>query len=95
VATLREKIDYLLKSDGILESTVLAKAIDVGVTKLYDDAIAEAYIEETIDRKTAIAALGVEKVSELDYALQSIEKDVAWGIEDFPIHFCGTSWGPH
>jgi hypothetical protein len=47
MATLRQKIDFLLKSDGILESAILAKAIEVGVTQLYENAITEAYLAGT------------------------------------------------
>ncbi len=82
MATLRQKIDFLLKSDDILESTILAKAIEVGVTQLYDDAITEAYLAGQLSRETVIAELGEEKVQKLDYAIESIEKDVAWGLAD-------------
>lgn len=82
MATLRQKIDFLLNSEGVLESAILAKAIEVGVTQLYDDAITEAYLAGQLSRETVIAELGEEKVKALDYAIESIEKDVAWGLQD-------------
>ena len=81
MAMLREKIDFLLKSDGVLGSAILAKALEIGITQLYNNAIAEAYLEGGFSRETAIAELGKEKVKELDYAIESIEKDVAWGLQ--------------
>jgi hypothetical protein len=82
MATLRQKIDYLLNSDGVLESAILAKAIEVGVTQLYENAITEAYLAGQLSRETVIAEFGAEKVEALDYAIESVEKDIAWGLAD-------------
>lgn len=82
MTTLRKKINFLLSMQEEVESNILAKAIEVGITKLYDDAVTEAYLEGKIERSSAIAELGAEKVSELDYALESVKRDVAWGLRD-------------
>jgi len=34
------------------------------------------------DSKLAIEELGYEVIEELDYALQSVEKDIKWGLRD-------------
>ncbi len=80
MSTLRKKIDFLLSMQEEVESNIFAKAIEVGITKLYDDAGAEAYLSGEIERPEAIAELGAEKVSELDYAFESVKRDVAWGL---------------
>ena len=82
MSTLREKLDFLVRVQGEVESIIFAKAIEVGITQLYADAVAEEYLSGTIKRDEALAELGVEKVEELDYALTSIESDVAWGLRN-------------
>ena len=82
MSTLREKLDFLVRMQGEVESIIFAKAIEVGITQLYADAVAEEYLSGTIKRDEALAELGSEKVKELDYALESIESDVAWGLRN-------------
>ena len=82
MSTLRKKLDFLVRMQGEVESIIFAKAIEMGITQLYADAVAEAYLSGEIERDEALAELGVEKVEEIDYALESIERDIAWGLRD-------------
>lgn len=80
--TIREKLDFLVRMQGEVESIIFAKAIEVGIMQLYADAVAEAYLSGKIKRDEALAELSAEKVEELDYAWESIERDVAWGLRN-------------
>jgi hypothetical protein len=82
MSTLRKKLDFLVRMQGEVESIIFAKAIEMGITQLYADAVAEAYLSGKIERDEALAELGAEKVEEIDYALTSIERDVEWGLRD-------------
>jgi len=82
MSTLREKLDFLAQVQGEVESIIFAKAIEVGIAQLYSNALADAYLSGKIKRDEALAELGGEKVEELDYALESIERDVAWGLQN-------------
>lgn len=82
MSTLREKLDFLVRMQGEVESIIFAKAVEVGITELYTDAVTEAYLSGKIKRDEALTELGAEKVEELDYALTSIERDVAWGLRN-------------
>jgi hypothetical protein len=82
MSTLRKKLDFLVRMQGEVESIIFAKAIEMGITQLYADAVAEAYLSGKIERDEALAELGAEKVEEIDYALESIERDIAWGLRN-------------
>lgn len=82
MSTLLEKLDFLVRMQGEVESIIFAKSIEVGITQLYADAVVDAYLSGKIKRDEALAELGGEKVEELDYALKSIERDVAWGLRN-------------
>ncbi|MBM3242824.1 hypothetical protein FJZ31_41720 [Candidatus Poribacteria bacterium] len=82
MSTLRKKLDFLVRMQGEVESIIFAKAIEMGITQLYADAVAEAYLSGKIKRDEALAELGAEKVEEIDYALESIERDIAWGLRN-------------
>jgi hypothetical protein len=80
--TLREKIDFLLKSSGEVEAGVLAKALEIGITLMYDEAIVSAYLDGVLSRQSAMETLGNDRVMELDYAIKSLGQDVAWGLSN-------------
>ena len=82
MSTLREKLDFLVQIRDEVESIIFAKAIEIGIMELYTTAVGEAYLAGKIGRDQAIFELGAEKVEEFDYALESIERDVMWGLRD-------------
>ena len=80
--SLRDKIDYLVRKTGRSETEIFAEAIEEGLTSIYRKQIIDSYLSGDVDRREAIAELGDEIIDELDYALQSIEKDAKWGLKD-------------
>jgi predicted DNA-binding protein len=79
---LRDKLDYLVRSTGRTESEIFAEAIEEGLTSIYHKQIIDAYLSGELDHEQAMAELGNEVIEELDYAMQSVEKDVKWGLKD-------------
>lgn len=80
--SLRDKLDYLVRTTGRTETEIFAEAIEEGLTSIYRKQIIDAYLSGEMDRQQAIDELGDEAVDELDYALQSVEKDIKWGLRD-------------
>ena len=80
--TLRDKLNYLVRSTGRTETEIFAEAIEEELTNIYRKQIIDAYLSGDMDRQQAIMELGDEVIDELDYALQSVEKDIKWGLRD-------------
>jgi predicted DNA-binding protein len=79
--TLRDKLDYLVRTTGRAEAEIVAQAVEHGLTELYRRQVADAYLARGLDRTEALAALGYEAVEALDDARQAIEHDVQWGLQ--------------
>jgi hypothetical protein len=77
--TTRE-LDFLIHETGKDSSTLLAQAVQEGIHLIFRRHVAEAYINNQLDREKALLLLGSEEITSLDYAWQSIEKDIAWGL---------------
>ena len=82
MATLREKIDLLLKKRGDDEATLLGHAVELGLDELYRAEIKSAYLRGELSREQAAEVLGADTVDELDYAREAVRADVAWGLKD-------------
>jgi hypothetical protein len=75
-----KELDFLLHESGKDSATVLAQAVQEGIHLLFKRQVAEAYVNNRIDRSKALLMLGAAELEEIDYAWQSIEKDIAWGL---------------
>jgi len=75
-----KELDFLLHETGKDSASVLAQAVQEGVHILFKRQVAEAYINKRIDRSQAILMLGAVEFEQIDYAWQSVEKDIAWGL---------------
>ena len=80
--TFREKMDYLVRTTGKDEADIVAQAVEKGLLELYREQIKNMYIAGKFSREHAVAELGEELVADIDFARQSIEKDVKWGLDD-------------
>ncbi len=78
--TMRRKLDYLVRTTGQAEAEIVAQAVDEGLSELYRKQLSEAYLAGKIDREKAVHELGKDVVEELDYARNSIDADIAWGL---------------
>ncbi|MFB3787935.1 MAG: hypothetical protein ACE15F_16370 [bacterium] len=78
--TIQEKLDYLVKTTGLGTRDVIADALEQGITELYRRQIKSAYLNDAINRNEALDRLGEEFVAEIDYARESIKRDVLWGL---------------
>jgi hypothetical protein len=77
--TTRE-LDYLLHETGKDSAAVLAQAVQEGIHILFKRQVTEAYVNKRIDRSQALQMIGIDELDQIDYAWQSVEKDIAWGL---------------
>jgi hypothetical protein len=75
-----KELDFLLHETGKDSSILLAQAVQEGVHILFKRQVTEAYINKRIDRSQALLMLGADELDQVDYAWQSVEKDIAWGL---------------
>jgi len=75
-----KELDFLIHETGKDSSVLLAQAVQEGIHILFKRQVAEAYVNKQLDRDKALLLLGAEEMIAIDYAWQSIEKDIAWGI---------------
>jgi hypothetical protein len=75
-----EELDFLIHEAGNDSSKLLAQAVQEGIHLLFKRHVTEAYINKQLDREKALLLIGAEELSEIDYAWQAVEKDIAWGL---------------
>lgn len=75
-----KELDFLLHETGKDSAFLLAQAVQEGVHLLFKRQVTEAYINKRIDRSQVLLLLGSEELDQIDYAWQSVEKDIAWGL---------------
>jgi hypothetical protein len=78
---LTERLDFLIAQKGQDEATVLAQALRAGVETLYQDALVEAYLLGKVPREKALQDLGSERLAEVDYQRDVLQRDIVWGLK--------------
>jgi len=75
-----KELDFLIHETGKDSANLLASAVQEGIHILFKRHVAEAYIGSRISREQAVMLIGAAELSEIEYAWQAIEKDIAWGL---------------
>lgn len=76
---LRE-LAFLAKHTGQDELSLLSQALNLGLGMLYRQTVEEAFITGNLSRDDAVAALGAQRVIDIEYAKRSLAQDVARGL---------------
>ena len=77
---MTSQLQELAKSRHETQSTVIAEALKVGLSKLYTDCILEKYLRKRLSRQKAIAMAGLDAVRLAEEQQKFLRKDVAWGL---------------
>jgi len=77
---IARELDFLMQRTGQDELTLLSQAMRLGLGMLYRQSAEQAFIDEVLTRSEAIAALGTQRVAEIEYAKQALTQDVARGL---------------
>lgn len=77
-----QELAFLTERTGQDELTLLSQALRLGLSLLYQQTVEQAFIDEALTRAEAVAALGRERVAQIEYAKQALARDVArgWGL---------------
>ncbi|ELY35505.1 hypothetical protein C496_23041 [Natronorubrum tibetense GA33] len=70
----------IAEARGIPESEILEQALEHGVEDLWIDLVLSRYVNDEIDRETAIELVGRDFVKRAERELQAVEDDVWWGL---------------
>lgn len=79
--TFAEELIFLTQYTNEDEATILTRALDVGLSHLYRQAVEQAFIDEQLSRSRAVAILGQDRVEEVEYARQALAEDIRRGLE--------------
>lgn len=75
-----QELVFLIQRTGQDELTLLSQAMRLGLGLLYRQTAEQAFIDGMLTRSEAVAALGAERVSEIEYAKQALAQDVRRGL---------------
>ncbi|WP_135306092.1 ribbon-helix-helix protein, CopG family [Haloarcula amylovorans] len=77
---LTERVQELAEARDVPESEILEQALERGVEDLWVDLILSRYVNEELDRETAIELVGRDRVKRAERELSVVEDDVHWGL---------------
>ena len=77
---IAQELDFLIRRTGQDEFTLLGRAVRLGLDMLYRQTAEKAFIDDTLTRVEAVAALGSQRVAEIEYAKQALLQDVRRGL---------------
>jgi len=80
-ADLTERVREIAEARGMPESEILEQAIERGVEDLWTDLVLSRYLNDEIDRVTAVELVGRDDVKRVDREVQAVEDDVQWGVD--------------
>jgi len=78
--TITQELTFLVEQTGQPEEALLSRALHVGMSALYRDAVEQMYIDGQIDREDALSVLGRERLAEIEYAMSALAADVRRGL---------------
>jgi hypothetical protein len=77
---ITQELDFLMRRTGQDELTLLSQAMRLGLGLLYSQTAEQAFIDDVLTRAEAVAALGPQRVAEIEYAKQALAQDVRSGL---------------
>jgi hypothetical protein len=77
---IAQELDFLIQRTGQDELTLLSQAMRLGLGLLYRQTAEQAFIDEVLTPGEAVAALGAERVAEIEYSKQALAQDVQRGL---------------
>lgn len=77
---LTERVQEIAKDRDVPESKILEQALERCVENLWIDLVLSRYINDEINRETAIGLVGRDRVKRAERELQAVEDDIQWGL---------------
>jgi len=77
---LTKEIEELAKRRKEEVNVIIARAIRVGVSKLWRESILDQYLKGKISRRKAIKSVGFDLVKLADKQKEIVLEDIKWGL---------------
>jgi len=77
---LLKEIENLAKirEEGV--TTIIARAVEIGIDKIRQETILDQYLKGTIEREEAIKLVGLDLVRLAEKQKKAVLEDVRWGL---------------
>lgn len=79
-AEISDRVRKIADARNIPESEVVEEALERGIKDLWEDLVLAQYVDEEIDRETAIELLDRATIERAEAEIQLVEDDVDWGL---------------
>ena len=79
-STAVTQLETLIEVNKKDAGTILAQAVEIGISKLWADTILNLYLTRKTTRKKAIRLVGLDLVNLADKQNQIAQEDVKWGL---------------
>ena len=80
MASTLEKLETIARLTNQDVTLLLAKAIELGVERLWAQTIIDLYLKGQISREDAIQAVGLKWVERAEQIRDAVLEDVRWGL---------------
>lgn len=77
---IADELTFLRQQTGQDETTILIKALHLGLNALYRQTVEQLFIDGTLSREKALKILGMERINDLEYAQQALAQDITQGL---------------
>lgn len=77
---MSDELSFLKKQTGEDEAEILVKALNIGLNMLYSQTVERLFIDEELSREKTLEILGAERIDDVEYAKQALEKDIVQGL---------------
>ena len=78
--TITEQLAEVAKLRQEPPTEVIAEAVEIGMSKLYQDCVLSEYLKKRITRHKATQLVGLEVVKLAEQQQKIAKKDMAWGL---------------
>ena len=75
-----DELKFLKQQTGEDETSILIKALHLGLNVLYCQMVEQLFINGSLPREKAEEILGQARVEEIEYARQALAQDVVQGL---------------
>lgn len=78
---LTERVQANADARGKPDLEIIEQALERGVEDLWIEVVLSRYVNDEIDRETAIERVGRDRVKRADRELQAVSGDAQWGLD--------------
>jgi len=77
---LLKELENLAKIREEEVTTIIARAVEIGIDKIRQETILDQYLKGTIEREEAIKLVGLDLVRLAEKQKKAVLEDVRWGL---------------